>query len=247
MKQDTTRILKASLLVMGMTGIANTACADDLNITPYIGAGMHFTHIGSPDSVTRTLYKGTVPGLNATLGLQFGEYLGLELGMEQNKTKKSENLLPLSANVPGLLTLPANYAAQGIIAINTTLKMQSINLDLIGRCPLSSVHTALENTSAFVGVGASRVNASTIIIPTYYEAPGVGRVVLGSSNVYKGHKIVPSVQVGISQNITSNLALQVSGQWRQLNKLNLVQKDLYTPLSFKNALTAKVKVLYSFN
>jgi hypothetical protein len=247
MKQDNTNILKASLLIMGMTGIASTASADDLKITPYIGAGMHFTRMGSPDSVTRTLYKGTVPGLNATLGLQFGEYVGLELSMEQNKTKKGENVLPLGANVPGMQILPANFATQGTKTISTTLKMQSINLDLIGRCPLSSVHTALENTSAFVGVGVSRVNASTIITRTSRDIVGIGVVPGLLSNTYKNHKIVPSVQVGIFQNITSNLALQVSGQWRQLNKLNLVQKDLYTPLSFKNALTAKVKVLYSFN
>jgi hypothetical protein len=140
MKQNNATILKASLLIMGMTGITTTAWAfDDSSITLYAGAGYAFARIDSPDRVTQTLYKGAMPNLNATLGLQFGEYVGFEVGMEPTKTKTSNNTIS-AQDFPGVMPGTFSGAPEGsTLNIGTKLKIQSIDMKLMGRYPLNVI------------------------------------------------------------------------------------------------------------
>jgi opacity protein-like surface antigen len=201
-------------------------------VKPYLGAGMQMTHLSSRDEGTNKLFKGNVPGTNFIAGLKFGEYWGIELGLSRQRTKKRAYTFTGDEIIPG-------YGHFESDSISTTSQFKMYSLDVY----LSRYFSIYNHTIAFLNVGFSRtvITGNIFLNTAYYPEPEPLNLLY---DFIRRTKILPILSVGIEQRISSNIALRISGEWKQLNKFPLMTR-LHS-IALKNITSFKLGFSYKF-
>jgi opacity protein-like surface antigen len=210
-------------------------------IKPYVGAGMQVTRIASPNEGTNKLFKKNYPGVNAAVGLKIGEYFGVELGMQRQKTKNGAFTFTAGQNRPVFGVVPPD-SQRGMIS---KFRMRSVDMNVLGYFPV------LDCTQVFGSIGISHVTSSGYVRVTADEVgPLQDEPLINRS--YKNSKNISLIRLGIQQDLANNFMIRAFGEWKQLHKLSLVAvtptnaPSPSIPVRLKNAMSLGVGVLYSF-
>lgn len=242
-------ILTTNTLLLGATFSTYTMAFESQTlgtIKPYLGAGVDFTRLNSPDHADRTMFKNTYPGVNLTAGLQFEDYWGLEFGYGSIRTKNNEHIFQGGETIPGFGFIDNPPAGHSIAYLAlSTLKIHDWNIGLICRIPLNALHPMLQNTNIFIRPGISQTNISGAVrVPTVYIDNASYSVQIQTPFSFHAKKTLPFVHLGINQRFTNKIHFRIFSEWKQLNKLKLTTR--LNSIRFKNSTKLGCNIFYIF-
>ncbi len=214
---------------------------------PYLGVGAQVLKLELDKAYGGPLFnKGVVPGGMAFVGARVGEFMGVELGYNYF-SRKRDTVLGSDDIFPGSGRGQFDFLGDTFTVFRTRVLIKEVNVGITGYLPLKAVSCLLDQTELFATLGVSRTSVKLRLLAI---ADDNGEVVNNPNHKFAQKKTIPIARVGVQQNITENINLNVFSEWKRLKAFNNMRAPTTNSPGFalhlKNSVSYGLRLSYIF-